>query len=109
MDRDGALKFIQSSKGCLLRDLTAAYPAALEDLAKMKAEGLIWMLPAAEKDQQAVFLAESPPLINVSPDVMKMWHQVEVSSLHTLLSGLHAASHSTSKALFGVSQTWHLS
>lgn len=78
MDRHGALKFIQSSKGCLLRDLTAAYPAAPEDLAKLKAEGLIWMLPASEKDQQAVFAVENPPLIETSVDVMKMWHQVEV-------------------------------
>ena len=34
MDREGALKFIQTSGGCLLRDLTAAYPGAPDDVAK---------------------------------------------------------------------------
>ena len=81
MDRHGALKFIQSSKGCLVRDLTAAYPGAPDDLAKMKAEGLVWILPAAEKEQEAVFAAEKPPLISVSTDIMKLWHQVEVKPI----------------------------
>ena len=80
MDRHGALKFVQSSKGCLVRDLAAAYPGAPDDLAKLKAEGLIWILPAAEKEQEAVFAAEKPPLISVSTDIMKLWHQVEVKS-----------------------------
>ena len=79
MDRHGALKFIQSSKGCLVRDLTAAYPGAPNDLASMKAEGLVYILPAAEKEQEAVFAAEKPPLISVSTDIMKLWHQVEVN------------------------------
>ena len=78
LDQHGALRFIKSSKGCLLRDLTAAYPAAPEDLAKMKSEGLIWILPSAEKEQEAVFAADQPPPINVSEDLMKLWHQVEV-------------------------------
>ena len=85
LDRHGALKFIQSSKGCLVRDLTAAYPAAPNDLAKLKAEGLIWVLPSAEKEQEAVFAAEKPPLISVSTDFVKLWHQVEVSLLLDLL------------------------
>ncbi len=79
MDREGALKFIQSSGGCLLRDLAAAHPGAPEDVAALKAEGRVWVLPAAEKDQEAVFAAEQPPLISVSQEVMQLWHQVEVS------------------------------
>lgn len=82
MDRHGALRFIQSSKGCLARDLTAAYPGAPDDLAKLKAEGLIRILPAAEKEQEAVFAAEKPPLISISPDIIKLWHEVEV--IHVL-------------------------
>jgi hypothetical protein len=78
MDREGALRFIQSSRGCLLRDLTAAYPGAPEDVAKLKADGLVWILPAAEKDQEAVFASEQPPMISVSEDMMQLWHQVEV-------------------------------
>lgn len=81
LDQRGALKFIERSKGCLLRDLTAAYPAAPEDLAKMKADGLIWILPSSEKEQEAVFMADHPPLIDVSLDVMKLWHQIEVCLL----------------------------
>lgn len=78
MDREGALKFIQSSRGCLLRDLTAAYPGAPDDVARLKAEGLVWILPAAEKDQEAVFASEQPPMISVSEEVMQLWHQVEI-------------------------------
>ena len=81
LDRHGALKFIQSSKGCLLRDLTAAYPAAPDDLAQLKSEGLVWILPSAEKEQEAVFAAESPPLINLSTDTVKLWHRIEVCIL----------------------------
>lgn len=81
MDRHGALRFIQSSKGCLARDLTAAYPGAPDDLAKLKAEGLIRILPAAEKEQEAVFAAEKPPLISINPDIIKLWHEVEVSQI----------------------------
>lgn len=77
-DREGVLKFIQSSRGCLLRDLTAAYPAAAQDVTHLHSEGRVWVLPAAEKEQKALFPRETPPLIDVSMDVLKLWHSVEV-------------------------------
>lgn len=78
-DRSGALKFIQSAKGCLLRDLSAAYPDAEEDIKHLHSAGHVYILPAAEKDQKAVFPRDNPPLITVSDDVLRLWHEVEVS------------------------------
>ena len=45
---------------------------------RLKKEGLVWVLPAAEKDQEAVFSAEQPPMISVSEDIMQLWHQIDV-------------------------------
>ena len=79
-DRSGALKFIQSSRGCLVRDLAAAYPGAAEDVAHLKSEGLVWVLPAEEKEQNAVFPRDKPPMIAISSEFLKLWHEIEASN-----------------------------
>ena len=51
---------------------------AEEDVVALQAEGLAWVLPGAERGQKVVFAREQPPMISVSTDVLKMWHEVEV-------------------------------
>lgn len=79
-DRSGALQFIQSAKGCLLRDLTAAYPEAEEDVRLLQAERSVYVLPAAEKDQKAIFPRRDEPPINISEDVFRLWHDIQVTA-----------------------------
>ena len=80
-DRAGALKFIENSHGCILRDLTATYGQAEKDVEKMRKEGLIWVLPATEKGQVMLYPRQHPPLLTVNEAIRKDWLAIQVSCL----------------------------
>ena len=47
---------------------------------RLKKDGQIWVLPAAEKGQMMLFPRETDPNLAVSQDIRKAWLSVEVSS-----------------------------
>ncbi len=61
--------------------LKDAYPTVLDDIAALRNEGLIWLLPSVDVGgDDVLYPREERPMISVSPDVAALWHEVTVCS-----------------------------
>ncbi|BDA43008.1 probable general transcription factor IIE subunit 2 at C-terminar half [Coccomyxa sp. Obi] len=59
--------------------LKDAYPTVMDDIAALRNEGLIWLLPSVDVGgDDVLYPREERPMISVSPDVAALWHEVTV-------------------------------
>lgn len=68
--------------------LKDAYPTVADDIAALRSECLIWLLPSVDVGgDEVLYPREERPMISVSPDVAALWHEVTVCSRpHTVVT-----------------------
>lgn len=85
---------VRAPEGTYSTALTDAYPDVAADIAALRAEGLIWALPSVDTGGgDVLYPREERPLIQVSPDVAALWHEVSVREIDRDWSHLIAYAH----------------